>query len=1607
MIEIPPRPKKVTKPENPKEKGDIFLEYNAGVEKLKSELSPEDYEEIKNFEKNVEVSVKNGNPIYFLNAYFDRLPNSYINLPSTVRWTENIILRGIAQEKERGCTSQLYRIAKAYNLDSKFCAREEITNDRKREELFRIRNGIFEKNEHFFSEEERMFEESLPRIKTDEFLKSKEAHSAAVKGIQDLLESGKDTNDYVSQFAITQKEIESAAQEMILKCAKNSDFNKANTIKEKISLPESFLSSEEFKKAYREGILAKAKYDPAGALTIAKELQIDSYVTREEFCDSFKKGIEEALQKRSEIWVRCFNGAKEIFTPKELNDFLFDRDNRKDLVQKLVVGLYPFQISEFADLVNWISPSADVKNHIGEEIIKKLLLDNEHNNVGVIKSAKELFNLSDDAFAAGIGGGLLKGIGCGRIYSYDIKEKKEQFGITFNANNKDLQKSAREVYFQMLSAGNLGGIEMLNAEFSIDWAPEDKGNRKNAIHDAITSKYLNRNILRNNFFQLKNFIETEYPETHKMLFLKTPEVVAVLEDFVVSEILSSNDPYVSGSPQYLIDYFALDKEKLKGVVLEKIHGRISGWDIPEKVKNIFPDIDVENEKHEVLVQNGEREIDFILKNKNWNDFRKLSYREEMKGRVQEVIEAQVANLVDTTKSYSIRSFALECLVEMNQKKYEAIKTSNPEIIIDVLCHTKKRDNRTGIMLSNFFKSDNEKFVSLPKELQIKAYSILKESDWETVIKSSAFQFAPKEVHAEYLKGDNREYASVCMLQGMFQTLKSKQYFNEELLNRITENNEKKKEQLGKLFGYVIKENKHENIIISSKVLNTVFSEACSAQEVISLVDSVPKEILQNNWDFIFEKYKGASKEDREKIYSVSQQIGEVFKKDISRKHFSVIFDRLFVVSPELQKRYLEIFREIELSQSQELRRIRDEIINQIVATDNPEATYKKIESVFIENNIPLVGKILRIFGELHKDLKMSEQLNAGNGSRVLRTGSPRMRKNILYRDMMNVHVKGANPSLSKYGDILERGQAVITKAETHGWQTLSFDDLLHIGYFFKKLQTLYEQTQFGQKCDGLPEDMPIPELYQKLRADLQVKEGQNVEDRIAELFLRPIGVGSFKEMKEVMKNQKMGAHVRNIKNAEALKNKTFSLDPGDLMKGINDVYFSNILQNGSVAKEFLGGDAQSDSTPLDTDLSRVKNEGEIKSQLLDTLATSYGSMIFVIKDRGQFQDTSDVEDARYDPSKYELFKTLSERHYGVRTGFPLTEVDCIVDGSGNTRRNKFDIAKNGYYIPLVDRNGECVFPIEEYETLRAVFDGVKEYGGNPISITKEKRLEKEEEFVSETVRAYEGERKDVESVSNKLKHTIFNILQEQGVNIRDKYETSILGAEFHDTGSTSRGTNKLSEYDFDFGIRFDNAQFANANKYADSLARVIHAKEVVVLPRANGYFQLRAIGMTQMGSVDFLTPVDLDIGFGCKADDQVFGSHNAVGEKLESVEEEYGEETKKEVIANIILAKKLLSDAKCYKKLDGGIGGIGVENWILKHNGSLKDACLAFQKAAYEDGSFVVPLDEARRRYSIYDAGTNIRDGGHEDFMDKLTYTSYQNMLEAVGKYLADIGVRN
>ena len=68
----------------------------------------------------------------------------------------------------------------------------------------------------------------------------------------------------------------------------------------------------------------------------------------------------------------------------------------------------------------------------------------------------------------------------------------------------------------------------------------------------------------------------------------------------------------------------------------------------------------------------------------------------------------------------------------------------------------------------------------------------------------------------------------------------------------------------------------------------------------------------------------------------------------------------------------------------------------------------------------------------------------------------------------------------------------------------------------------------------------------------------------------------------------------------------FRLEVGDFVKGIGDInYLRNILQNGSVSKEYLGVSATSDFTPLDTDLSRfTKSSYSVRDMIEQSAANS-------------------------------------------------------------------------------------------------------------------------------------------------------------------------------------------------------------------------------------------------------------------------------------------------------------------------------------------------------------------------------------------------------------------
>ncbi len=339
---------------------------------------------------------------------------------------------------------------------------------------------------------------------------------------------------------------------------------------------------------------------------------------------------------------------------------------------------------------------------------------------------------------------------------------------------------------------------------------------------------------------------------------------------------------------------------------------------------------------------------------------------------------------------------------------------------------------------------------------------------------------------------------------------------------------------------------------------------------------------------------------------------------------------------------------------------------------------------------------------------------------------------------------------------------------------------------------------------------------------------------------------------------------------------------------------------------------------------------------------------------------------------------------------------------------QFSIARNGFYIPLLDRNGTIVFTPEMYDEYRKTFAGVKDYSSEIPTVTP---LSETPRVSPEVVQATENQVRtlvteiqsgmgEIESARGKVRAIVQEVLEERGVTLRASYDTSIYGAEFDDTGSTGRNTNIPGDFDFDLSLRLDGRDARRMDEITDEIKRRLNPEEDKShAERDREYIQIRAI----KSHIEGLDPLDIDIGVGRRSDAEFLASHDAVRAKLESIRENYGDEQYFDVLGNIVLAKQVLKSAHVYKKGaygEGGLGGIGVENWVLANGGNMLEAFRTFYETALVDGA-VIPMEEFKRKYKVFDAGTNLKQADLvEDHIAKLTEQGYQGMLSAIGEYL-------
>jgi len=721
------------------------------------------------------------------------------------------------------------------------------------------------------------------------------------------------------------------------------------------------------------------------------------------------------------------------------------------------------------------------------------------------------------------------------------------------------------------------------------------------------------------------------------------------------------------------------------------------------------------------------------------------------------------------------------------------------------------------------------------------------------------------------------------------------------------------------------------------------------------------------------------------------------------------------------ERVIGIFSSIANSPSNEIRRMRHDLIQELRKTDNPEKLFNSIEQVFLHNNLPDVGKKFLVFEILYPPERIDSMLEQYfHVSPDLKKSSKSLRRYNFYRDAIKVSFDSNDRSLRLYIESFsgEKGD-VIRKAEQFGVEELTAEELSVLKNTCKKLEVLYERSQLGQNAHNREEldvdSVDVNEVISSLRKDLRVPDGKNLVDRVTEMYLSPIGIKSINEALERMQSTSKQADIRAREFATDIKQNSFVFKEGDLLKGVESSVLSKVLENGMLAREFMGATADSDATPFDTDFDSIlqtKKEGT-KANILGSIANDYGDITILVRDRGQFirtdlgEKSPEINRQTRDDKRYELFatKVLGEGHMGVRTGLGSMEIDglFITDfAKEKLPAIAMDIVVGGRYIPVLDRDGGLLFTPEKFDEMREKFSsGLVEEGGvafevvdDPVGISSEHR-----HAVLEREKVVESNLEANLRVSERIQQDINEVLVEVGIGLVDPLHESLMGANVSESGSGSRGTNVPGAFDVDFLVIMNSRDL----KSKDKIHNLLVERFIKLGGRpheGNRPGQLRMLDVKFPG---FDEGVDIDIGLVPKHGFNVYESHNAVADRLSSIKETFGTEKYKQVIANIVEAKSVLKAAKAYKKGDhgeGGLGGIGVENFILASGGNMIKAFEDFAKSAFDSSDQLKPFSAFKKDYIIMDPGINAKTNRHDNFVDNMNADGYSKMAFAVRDYL-------
>ena len=743
--------------------------------------------------------------------------------------------------------------------------------------------------------------------------------------------------------------------------------------------------------------------------------------------------------------------------------------------------------------------------------------------------------------------------------------------------------------------------------------------------------------------------------------------------------------------------------------------------------------------------------------------------------------------------------------------------------------------------------------------------------------------------------------------------------------------------------------------------------------------------------------------------------------------------RFFDLTEDKIAELYSLYKRSELTNSEEAYKLRDQIIDGALEQDDPLEVFAKIEKIFEKNNLPLFAKIYKCFETLYPNFNKST-FNFDKNSRISpdllnanplekrmaylrRNGSDRdIRMQMVFNDLLRISICSADRSLIDYMNNIKVGNDlyldIVSGKRT--FESLTFEEKNVLDIFSSHLEALQENKT--QSKNMTLDNLSLPDKIRVLSKEFSPTDRHSLPDRIIRSFAYYAGFDSFESLNNYIIDSYKKAE--RLGESNAIKRQTFSFEDGDLLRCIGNIdALEASLDIGNVCKEFLGplkGTSDSDMTPLDIDFSLINTANGMKKTIYSCISgtpTGFGfGNIYLVTDKNNpniriTRDNNGNIDSPYDPMKLEVFSTedlsgVNAARWGARTGYSLvTDVDYIIykknfeinslkpyneDGSVNYVNQTSDVyddlirlkmllAKKGIYKPVYDFTGKLVFTKKEYDTIRSKLDGISYYKtiteeekAYPIVDTSLLYFPGIEELVTEMQQDRSKQQEKRKIITDKIKEILVSSLGATQINDTILNDLSQGNIDLLETGSTSRGTNVPGDADYDFMTRVGRNDLNNT-------AAVIRDLNSLFSPQTNISHDNRFRGKDiKLDGIE--EPIDIDISFTPKRDKVDYSTDTCLSDLLRTIEKEYPEQFPL-VKANIVYAKKILKAGKAYKsrrssEAEGGLGGIGVEYWILQNGGSFINAVNSFLAQAVKDGN-IIPYEEFKDKYQIWDFGKN------------------------------------